>query len=110
MRLEYYDKDILKNQLKEITGRYLDLSQFRLFFFGSRVSGTGDDRSDIDIGIDGPTPVSFEAMRKIREDIEELPMLYKLDVVDFKQTSSTFQKVAKENLEIINEPQPDQSL
>ena len=30
---------------------------YRVFLFGSRATGTAGERSDIDIGIDGPAPV-----------------------------------------------------
>ncbi len=104
MRLEYYDEDTLKKELKKIIGRYLDLSKYAVFFFGSRVTGNGDDRSDIDVGIEGVHTVPSNKLWKIREDIESLPTLYKLDVVDFSNTSNSFREVAKSKIEYINEP------
>lgn len=106
MRLEHYDSEKLKAELKEIAGRHLDLSRYSLFFFGSRVGGGGDDRSDIDIGIEGAGPVLLSTLRMIKEDIESLPLLYKIDVVDLSQTSDSFREVAKQHIEYINEPTP----
>ena len=104
MRLEKYDSELLKQQVKDIAGKYLALSAYAIFFFGSRVSGAGDARSDIDIGIEGAEQVPLTAMRSIREDIELLPILYKVDVVDFSQTSETFRDVSKQHIEYINKP------
>lgn len=104
MRLEHYDSEQLKAELKEIAGKYLDFSRYALFFFGSRVGGGGDDRSDIDVGIEGAEPVPLSALRMIKEGIESLPLLYKIDVVDLSQTSDSFREVAKQHIEYINEP------
>mgnify|MGYP001588840581 FL=1 len=68
--------------------------QYKLFFFGSRVQGRGDDRSDIDVGIEGPERIPGHVMEKIREAIENLPVLYKIDIVDFKDVSEDFRREA----------------
>ena len=92
----------LKKDVLEIAGRHLDLKNYRLFFFGSRVSGRGSDRSDIDIGIEGPQPVPLDILGQIKEEIDHLSILYKIDVVDFAAASEKFKGVAKQNLEAIN--------
>jgi len=84
-----------------IIGKHLDVSQYRIFFFGSRVCGGGDERSDIDIGIEGEKEIPLEVMGKIREEIEGLPILYKIDVVDFKRVSSEFRDVAMRKIELL---------
>lgn len=106
MRLECYDSEKLKTELKQIAGRHLDLSRYALFFFGSRVAGFGDDRSDVDVGIEGQDPIPLGALRTIKEDIELLPLLYKIDVVDMSQTSDSFREIAKQHIEYIHEPIP----
>lgn len=104
MRLEHYNSEKLKQELKEIIEKHLDLSHYAVFFFGSRVTGNGDDRSDIDVGIEGRSTVPSNKLWKIREDIEHLPMLYKIDIVDFLNTSDSFREVAKRKIEYISEP------
>lgn len=101
MRLEHYPIEKLKKEILEILGKHLDLSKYRVFFFGSRVSGQADDRSDIDIGIEGPSPVPTEAWLDIQEEIENLPTLYKVEIVDFKRTADVFREVALEHTEDI---------
>jgi predicted nucleotidyltransferase len=102
MKLEHADLDNLKRRILEIIGRYVDLRSHKVFFFGSRVSGKSDEHSDIDVGIEGKEPLDFSVMAAIRYDIEGLPVLYKIDVVDFTSSNANFQAVAKQHIEYIN--------
>ena len=101
MKLEHESLDALRKKLRNIIGKYLDLEKYKLFFFGSRVSGGGSERSDIDIGIDGPEPVPLKVFSDIKEEIEDIPILYKIEIVDFKQVSPDFRQVALEHTEVI---------
>ncbi|MBI2888824.1 MAG: nucleotidyltransferase domain-containing protein [Candidatus Liptonbacteria bacterium] len=101
VRIEHENPEELKKNIKEIFGRHLDLSHYKIFFFGSRVTGRGDDRSDIDIGILGNEPVPRDAIGKIQDDIEESDILYDIDVVDFATVSDRFKKVAMETTEYL---------
>ncbi len=92
----------LKKDILQLIGRHIDLSKHKVFIFGSRVTGKGNDRSDIDVGIEGEEEVPLVLMGKIKDEIEELPTLYKVDAVDFFQLSDKFKEVAKEKIEIIN--------
>lgn len=101
MHLEFYSEEKLKKQILGIISKYVDLKDYRIFLFGSRVSGKSTERSDIDIGIEGPIQIPRETMTKIREEIENLPTLYKIDLVDFKRVAPDFKEVALGNTEII---------
>lgn len=101
MKLEYYSLDKLKKEIKEIIGKYLDLKEYKIFFFGSRVKGDNFITSDIDIGIEGKKEIPLEKLLLIKEEIENLPTLYKFDIVDFKKVSKKFKKIAKENIEYV---------
>ena len=101
MKLENYPVEKLKREIKEIVGRHLNIEEYKIFFFGSRVIGKGSDRSDIDLGIEGTKEVPAVAFMKIKEDLEHLPILYKIDVVDFRNLSDDFYGVAKEKIEKI---------
>lgn len=102
MRLEHGSEEKLKKDVLRIIGKHLDLSKHKVFVFGSRVTGKGDDRSDIDIGIEGDKEIPLEIIGKIKDEAEELPTLYKIDIVDFSQLSDKFKEVAKEKIEVIN--------
>lgn len=88
----------------EIIGRYVDLAEYGVFFFGSRLEAHGDERSDIDLGIEGPRRIPPSALAHIREEIERMPLLYKIDVVDFKDVAEDFRHVARQKVEWINVP------
>lgn len=97
----------LKKEVIEILGKHTDLSQYRVFFFGSRVTGKGTERSDIDIGIEGAKPVPDRAWLEIQEEFENLPTLYKIEIVDFKRVAPRFKKVALKHIKLIRKPQHD---
>lgn len=101
MRLEHYPIEQLKKEILEAIGKHLNLKTHRVFFFGSRVTGKGSDRSDIDVGIEGPQEIPLLTMAHIKEEIEQLPTLYTIDVVDFKAIPEKFGIVAKQHIELI---------
>lgn len=49
----------------------------KVILFGSRAKGTATDRSDIDIAVSGVADVE-----ELREELEEIPTLYTIDLVD----------------------------
>jgi uncharacterized protein len=98
MKLEHYSVKKLKKNILNIFGKYLSLEHYEIFFFGSRVNGKANKRSDIDIGIKGKKPIPIEIIEKIREDISELPILYKIDVVDFNKINKNFYKIAMKTI------------
>jgi predicted nucleotidyltransferase len=101
MRLEHESLAELKQRLKEIVGRHVDLTKYQLFFFGSRVQDRGDARSDIDVGIEGSESIPPEVKAAIDEAIENLPYLYKIELVDFTTVSDNFYRIAKRSIEPI---------
>lgn len=103
MKLEHYPPEKLKNDILAIVGKFLDLGEYKVFFFGSRVNGKSAETSDVDVGIEGPTAVSFKILSAIEEDIGELPTLYKIEIVDFGRVAPKFKEVAKQNVEAISQ-------
>jgi predicted nucleotidyltransferase len=99
MNLEYYTQEKLKKEVLAIVSKYLDTNKYRVFFFGSRVRGDNFAAADIDIGIDGPEEVSGAIKLQIKEDLENIPVLYKFDLVDFKSVSQDFRKEALKSVE-----------
>jgi len=78
--------------------RHLSDPTYRVFLFGSRATGSAGERSDIDIGIGGPAPVSRVALTAIQDGIEEAPTLYTIEVVDFVCVSERFRRVAEHRI------------
>lgn len=102
MKLKFYPEKKLKKQIAEIISRYLNTQKYKVFIFGSRVEKRDRERSDIDVGIEGPKPISLEIIGQIKQDLANLPVLYSVDVVDFKRADDDFKKVAKKHCEFIS--------
>jgi|SRR3989338_11164910 len=98
MRLEYYPVDKLKKEILDIIAKHLDIRSYRIFFFGSRVTGKGTDRSDVDVGIEGP-PIPPRIWFDVQEAFENFPVLYKIEIVDFNRVSPRFRDVALRDVE-----------
>jgi uncharacterized protein len=81
-----------------IVRRHLPDPAYRVFLFGSRADGSAHERSDIDIGIEGPYPVPHEALALIQDELEEAPTLYTIEIVDFARVSEKFRRVARHRL------------
>ena len=101
MKLEHYSEKKLKKQVREIIDNYLDLDDYEVFFFGSRVKGDSTSRSDIDIGIRGPEEIPADVKLDIKEELNKLPTLYKFDVVDFKELSESFREHTLNDVEYV---------
>jgi predicted nucleotidyltransferase len=67
---------------------------YRVLLFGSWASGRAAERSDIDVGILGPSEVDPAAMVEIREACEALPTLRAVDLVDLAGVGADLRRVA----------------
>lgn len=82
----------------DIVRAHLPDRAYRVCIFGSRARGKARERSDIDIGIEGPRAIPYETLATITDEIEEMPTLYSVDVVDFARVPKAFRTVAKERI------------
>ena len=101
MRLEHESEKEIKDKVLKIISEKLDLDQYEVFLFGSRITGEGDERSDIDIAIEGDDKIPIDILGDIKEEVEKLPTLYTIDVVDLNRTSKHFREVAKQKTETV---------
>ena len=72
---------------------------YRAFIFGSQANLTELKRADIDVGLIGEEAISPQHFAIIIKEIENLPMLYKVDLVNFNEVSDGFKTVALKNVE-----------
>ena len=94
-------QESLPKDLARIALLNLEREKYRLFFFGSRVDGSGNEQSDIDVGIDGTKAIPEESLAAIRNAVGSLPTLFKIDVVDFTRARPQFKEVAMKHIEPI---------
>lgn len=66
----------------------------QILLFGSWAKGEASLNSDLDIGILAEKTVSFEVMMRIRNEIEAVPTLRKIDVVDLRAVDDSFRNSA----------------
>jgi uncharacterized protein len=102
MKLEHYSEKKLKRQVNTIVKNHLDIKSYKVFFFGSRVKGDNFERADIDIGIEGVKKIPAHIKLSIKEALDNLPFLYKIDFVDFKDVSDEFRKEALKYTEYVS--------
>ena len=91
----------IKKEIEKILKGELSNTGFSAFFFGSRVTGTHNPTSDLDVGIEGAEPVPENILRSIKARVASIPSLYTIDVVDFSLLGEDFKKVAKSKIERI---------
>ncbi|MDE6349290.1 MAG: nucleotidyltransferase domain-containing protein [Bacteroides sp.] len=60
----------------------------KVIIFGSRAKGTYSEGSDIDLAVMGEN-ISFDQLMDINIRIEDLELLYKVDVVDYHKNAET---------------------
>ncbi|MGZ3874652.1 MAG: nucleotidyltransferase domain-containing protein [Mucilaginibacter sp.] len=88
------------NWIKETIDENLSGKSYEAFVFGSQANQPVLSRSDIDIGILADE-ITSEQIARISAGIEELPTLYKIDLVNFNEVDESFKNIAFKNLERI---------
>ncbi len=82
---------ILREQIPEIEVRA----------FGSRVAWTAQETSDLDLALITTEPLSAKRMSDLREAFTESRLPFRVDVVDWADTSENFRKIIKNENVII---------
>ena len=101
MKLEEQDKKMIEAGIINILKSYIRLSEYKIFFFGSRVNGTGGERSDIDVGVIGEKVDVFK-MLEIQEKLKELKTPYTINLIDFSNVGDSFKETAMKSVEYFN--------
>ena len=83
------DKDIIIKEVKKIVRNHLS-EDYKILIFGSWVKGDSLETSDIDIGILGKKEVPWHLMAKILQEVESVPTLRSIDVVDLNSVEKGF--------------------
>ena len=84
----------LRDAIRDVVQRHLDLAQYELVIFGSEASGSADRRSDIDVGILGSGPAPGQMLQLIREELDTLRTLRAFDLVDGQRVDESFKQHA----------------
>ncbi|MEI6042348.1 MAG: nucleotidyltransferase domain-containing protein [bacterium] len=98
MKLAEQDRKMIKAGILDILKSYIRLSEYKVFFFGSRVNGTAGERSDIDVGIIGEK-IDISKLLEIQEKLKDLKTPYTVNLIDFSNVSDSFKETAMKNVE-----------
>ena len=69
--------------------------------FGSRVTWTAKDYSDLDLAVVGEGALDPDVLRQIRAEFEKSDLPFRVEVLDWSATGVTFQEVIEKRYEII---------
>ncbi len=100
---EIKEKEIkpLLREVVRIVRKHVPDDSYDIFLFGSWATLHSLPTSDIDVGILGPGPLDFRLMAQVREQIDGLPTLRKIEVVDLWNVEDRFREKAERNAERI---------
>ncbi|MBY0247234.1 MAG: nucleotidyltransferase domain-containing protein [Nitrospiraceae bacterium] len=97
---------LVEQKVRELARTILASESYvKIFVFGSQATGRSVTRSDIDLGIDVGHPIAPEDLAAIREALDGLPILQRVDVVDFSSVDETFKAVALQKIKNVYERQ-----
>ena len=82
-----------------ILGRHVPNCEVRAF--GSRVNGPAKNYSDLDLVVVAPGKLSADTLRHLKEAFEESDLPFRVDVLDWHETSPEFQNVIEKEYEVI---------
>jgi len=85
--------------VRAILGQHVPNCEVRAF--GSRVSGPAKNYSDLDLAVVALTKLNPETLRHLKEAFEESDLPFRVDVLDWHETSPEFQKVIEKAYDVI---------
>jgi len=86
---------IIRNILRE------HVPQCEVRAFGSRVTDTAKDYSDLDLAVVGESKIERRIMLRLKEAFEESKLRFRVDVLDWQTISESFKKVIESQCEVI---------
>ena len=69
--------------------------------FGSRVTWTAKDYSDLDLAIVGERALGPDVLRRLKEAFEESDLPFRVDVLDWHALSPSFQRVIERKYAVV---------
>jgi hypothetical protein len=88
-------EDLDLAELRRIVLRVLGGPIATVYLFGSFATGGRHRASDIDLALEAPAGLSRRLLAKLRDEIEESHIPYRVDVVDLAETDDSFRERVK---------------
>jgi type I restriction enzyme S subunit len=86
-------RDILRKHVPE----------YEVWAFGSRAKGRAKPYSDLDLAIISDTPLPLDISARLADDFSESDLPWRVDVVDWATTSTTFRKIIERNRVVLQQ-------
>ena len=86
-------------EVKQILERHVPGSEVRAF--GSRVTGRVKPWSDLDLAVVGARPMGWENVELLKEAFQESTLPFRVDVLDWHETSPSFQAIIAQQYSVI---------
>ncbi|UYK83879.1 restriction endonuclease subunit S [Xanthomonas sacchari] len=77
--------------------------QHAVWAFGSRAKWTAKEYSDLDLAIITDSPLPLATSAALAEDFSESDLPWKVDIVDWAETSETFRKIIERDRVVVQE-------
>ncbi len=74
---------------------------FEVRAYGSRVNGSAEEYSDLDLAIVGDGPIDWRKIAALKNAFSETDLPFIVDVVDWHALSSGFSKIVGQEYEVI---------
>lgn len=75
--------------------------QYAVWAFGSRAKWTAKEYSDLDLAIITDSPLPLATSAALAEDFSESDLPWKVDIVDWAETSETFRKIIERDRVVV---------
>ena len=69
----------------------------KLLIFGSRITNSIKEFSDLDIALKAEKKLPFKALNRAIEDLEYSNLPFRVDIMDYNSISTEFQKIIDDN-------------
>lgn len=83
------------------------VSQYAVWAFGSRAKWTAKEFSDLDLAIITDSPLPLATSAALAEDFSESDLPWKVDIVDWAETSETFRQIIERDRVVVQGGWPE---
>ncbi len=87
------------NLLQSILKRYVP--DFKVWAFGSRVTGMHKPFSDLDLALVGDEPIAIETRAALNEALSNSTLPFRVDIVNWTSTSEAFKEIIEKQKLVI---------
>ena len=91
-------------EAQKIILAHIPLNEYSVFVFGSRAGNELKAYSDLDIGVLGEMSLPVDTLNKIKNLLNDSTIPYKVDLIDFRNVSDEFKRIAMKKIQVWNHP------